>query len=176
MALSNRHVFGSVPGTPVIQPSNDDGGSPGDRIASVVRAGSLDAAIAAPLDSTVVSRSIAGGGAGIFEIADAVIGMGVQKTGRTTGLTHGVVDLIDYDSGHNGSRVDLWIDGGDADFSGGGDSGSLYLESDGADDPLDAHRIIGLHWGGSGRDGVGHPIRAVFDDLGVTTLAREPVE
>ena len=26
------------------------------------------------------------------------------------------------------------------------------------------------HWGGSGDDGVGHPIRSVFDDLNLTTL------
>ena len=54
--------------------------------------------------------------------------MVIQKTGQTTGLTCGIVELIDYDSSHYGSHDDLWIDGDGADFSQGGDSGSLYLE------------------------------------------------
>jgi hypothetical protein len=164
VALSNRHVFGSVAGIHITQPSSDDGGSaPADQIASVLRSGSLDAAIAAPVDSGVVSGSIVGCRNAVFEIGDAAIGMRVQKTGRTTGLTRGVVDLIDYDSGHNGSHADLWIDGDGADFSDGGDSGAVYLESA-------ANAIVGLHWGGAGNDGVGHPIRAVFDDLHVAVL------
>jgi hypothetical protein len=163
VALSNRHVFGSVAGTQITQPSSDDGGSaPDDVIASVVRAGSLDASIAAPLDPSVVSSSIAGHGA-VPEVLDAAIGMRVQKTGRTTGLTHGVVELIDYDSGHDGSHADLWIDGDGGDFSDGGDSGAVYLAAD-------ADAIVGLHWGGAGDDGVGHPIRAVFEELRVTLL------
>jgi hypothetical protein len=171
VALSNRHVFGSVPGAAVTQPSRDDGGGPGDRIASVLRAGSLDAAIALPLAPDLVDRSIVGAGAAVFEIADAVPGMPVQKTGCATGLTHGVVDLIDYDSTHDGSHSDLWIDGGEVDFSDGGDSGALYLAS-AAPDAAGAHAALGLHWGGSGHDGVGHSIRAVFDDLGLTVLTR----
>jgi hypothetical protein len=170
VALSNRHVFGAVLGSGVTQPSRDDGGSLlGDRIASVVRAGSLDAAIAKPLDPRVVSLSIVGGGPAVFEIADAVMGSEVQKTGRGTGLTRGVVELIDYDSDHHGSHADLWVEGDGVDFSNGGDSGSLYLEADHAGDH-GFHRVVGLHWGGAGHDGVGHPIRAVFEDLGVTVL------
>ncbi|WP_049567732.1 hypothetical protein [Nonomuraea sp. SBT364] len=169
VALSNRHVFGSVAGTPVIQPAGEDGGGPADRIASVLRAGSLDAAIAVPIDPSVVGTSIAGGGPAVFEIADAVLDMPVHKTGRRTGLTHGVVDLIDYDSDHHGSHTDLWIDGGGDDFSDGGDSGALYLEAR-ASDRGDWHRVVGLHWGGAGNDGVGHHIRAVFEDLGLDTL------
>jgi hypothetical protein len=168
VALSNRHVFGTIAGASVLQPSSDDGGSlPADQIARVLRAGSLDAAIAAPIDPSIVSKSVAGGGPAVFRIADAVIDMRVQKTGRTTGLTRGVVDLIDYDSGHDGSSSDQWIDGEGGDFSDGGDSGALYLESDAGSG---GRRVVGLHWGGTGHDGVGHPIRAVFEDLGLTTL------
>lgn len=170
VALSNRHVFGSVPGTKILQPSRDDGGSPSDLLATVLRAGTLDATIAAPVDPSFVSRSIIGGGPAVFGIADAGIGMQVQKTGRTTGMTRGIVDLIDYDSGHSGSRSDLWIDGAGADFSDAGDSGALYVELDASADALAFRRVVGLHWGGAGNDGVGHPIRAVFDDLRVTAL------
>lgn len=176
VALSNRHVFGGVAGTVVTQPSREDGGVvPADQIATVLRAGALDAAVAVPLDGSVVSRSILGGGAAVFEIGDAAIDMRVQKTGRTTGLTRGIVDLVDYDSGHEGSHADLWVEGDGADFSDGGDSGSLYLESDALANERDVHRVVGLHWGGAANDGVGHPIRAVFADLGLTTLPETAV-
>jgi len=174
VALSNRHVFGAREGTEVCQPSSDDGGVPAsDRIASVLRVGTLDAAIAVPVDAGVVSASIVAGGPAVFEIGDAVIGMRVQKTGRTTGCTFGVVDLIDYDSEGDGSRSDLWIDGDGMDFSDAGDSGALYLES-GTEVADGRHRAVGLHWGGSGKDGVGHHLRAVFDDLALTTLPVPP--
>jgi hypothetical protein len=169
VALSNKHVFGAHVGRPVLQPSADDGGSsPTDVIATVLRAGSLDAAIAAPVDRSVVATTIAGGGAAVFAIAEATVDMPVQKTGRGSGLTRGVVELIDYDSEHQGSHSDLWIDGDGGDFSAGGDSGSIYLEA--APDAASRRRAVGLHWGGSGRDGVGHQLGAVFDDLRLAVL------
>ncbi|WP_199443515.1 hypothetical protein [Umezawaea beigongshangensis] len=163
VALSNRHVFGSLAGTRVPQPSAEDGGIlPADEVAVVLRAGELDAAIAAPVSEVVADLVVLGLGPAVLSIADAAIGQTVRKTGRTTGLTAGVVDLIDYDSGHSGSRSDLWIDGDSADFSDAGDSGALYVQPDGA--------VVGLHWGGAGNDGVGHQIRDVFRDLSLTTL------
>jgi len=170
VALSNAHVFGSTVGKPVLQPSKQDGGSdPGDRIATVLRTGTLDAAVAVPLDNGVVHASILNGGPAVFDIAEATLDMRIRKTGRATGLTHGVVQLIDYDSDH-GSHADLWIDGDGTDFSSEGDSGALYLEAETGDLPSQHHRVVGLHWGGSGNDGVGHRIQAVFAELGLTTL------
>jgi hypothetical protein len=169
VALSNKHIFGAHAGRPVLQPSADDGGSsPGDVIATVLRVGTLDAAVAAPVDQSVVATTIAGGGAAVFAVAEAAIDMRVQKTGRGSGLTRGVVELIDYDSQHKGSHPDLWVDGDGGDFSTGGDSGSIYLEA--AEDASGRRRAVGLHWGGSGQDGVGHHIGAVFDDLGLAVL------
>lgn len=176
VALSNEHVFGSAAGAPVTQPSQGDGGTaPGDRIATVVRAGVLDAAIAVPDDPEVVSRSIAGSGAAVFEIADATVDMRVRKCGKTTGITSGTVDLVDYvaGDGHHGSRSDVWIEGDD-DFSADGDSGSLYLEATHPDPATGWLRVVGLHWGGAGDDGVGHHIRAVFADLGLAPLPPPP--
>jgi hypothetical protein len=173
VALSNEHVFGSDTGRGVTQPSIGDGGrSPADVIAAVLRSGRLDAAIAVPVDPSIASATIVGGGPGVFEIVDATVDMEVQKTGQTTGLTYGIVDLIDYDHDHYGSHSDLWIDGDDSDFSQGGDSGALYLERSHPDSRAGWRRIVGLHWGGSGNDGVGHHIRAVFDDLSLTTIDR----
>lgn len=171
VALSNEHVFGSAAGAIITQPSRGDGGLPaGDRIATVVRAGRLDAAIAAPDDVSVVNRSVAGSGPAVFEITDPTVGMRVKKCGKTTGVTFGVVDLIDYDFGHHGSRSDLWIDGDGSDFSRSGDSGALYLESGHPDPAATWLRVVGLHWGGAGGHGVGHRIRAVFEDLGLAPL------
>jgi hypothetical protein len=171
VALSNKHIFGSTVGAAILQPSRDDGGSsPGDRIATVLRAGSLDAAVAAPLAPSVVVRTIAGAGGAVFEITDATIDMRVQKTGRGSGLTRGTVDLIDFDSKHEGSHSDVWIEGEGGDFSSPGDSGSLYLEIGAATSISRRKRAVGLHWGGSRNDGVGHHIRAVFDDLELAVL------
>ncbi|WP_261988949.1 hypothetical protein, partial [Streptomyces sp. wa22] len=132
VALSNAHVFGSRLGVSIVQPSSDDGGvPPDDRIAAVLRTGSLDAAIAEPADVSIVSASIVQGGPAVFEIAEAALDMRVQKTGRATGLTFGIVDLIDFDSDYRGSHSDLWIDAEGGDFSLGGDSGALYLLASG---------------------------------------------
>lgn len=135
VAPSNKHVFGRHVGDSVLQPSRSDGGSlPADLVATVLRVGSLDAAVATPVDPSVVTLTVAGGGAAVFAIAGASIDMRVQKTGRGSGLTHGVVELID-----------LEVDAG----------------------AIGPARAVGLHWGGSGRDGVGHHIGDVFEDLGV---------
>lgn len=170
VALSNRHVFGSLPGTVISQPSLRDGGRlPEDAIATVVRAGALDASIAAPTDRAIFSLEILQVGAAVFAIADPAVDMRVVKVGQTTGLTRGVVDLIDCDYGHYGSRVDVRVEGFEGNFSNGGDSGALYIEE--LDDAIQGFpRIVGLHWGGTANSGVGHPIRAVFNDLGLSVL------
>ena len=169
VALSNAHVFGTDVGRIVSQPSIEDGGREHvDSIASVLRSGSFDAAIAVPVSPSIVSRSIVNTGPAVFGVAKPAVGMRVQKTGSASGLTFGVVDLIDFDSDYFGSHSDLWIDGGGADFSTGGDSGALYLESNG--DAGGRLRVVGLHWGGSGNDGVGHRIQDVFDDLSLAEL------
>jgi hypothetical protein len=170
VALSNAHIFGSIAGRALTQPSHEDGGlDPVDRIATVLRTGSLDAAIAVPTDRAVIDASIIDGGQAVFRTATATLDMRIQKSGRGTGLTHGVVQLIDFDSDH-GSHADLWIDGDGSDFSNGGDSGALYLASAPQPGPDESPRVVGLHWGGSGNDGVGHRIEAVFAELGLTTL------
>ena len=167
--LSNHHVIGGTAGDTIIQPSIGDlGSSPADNFGAVIRAGTLDAAIGAASDADDMELAIQCSTAGVFEIADAALEMAVEKVGQTTGLTCGVVELIDYDSNHYGSHADLWIDG-EGDFSDSGDSGSLYVERT-HPEGQSWKRVVGIHWGGSGDDGIGHPIRSVFDDLNLTTL------
>lgn len=168
--LSNHHIIGGAANATVIQPSIGDGGaSPADDFGSVIRAGTLDAAIGAATDSNDQELEIECSGPAVLELADAALEMEVEKVGQTTGLTCGVVELIDYDSGHYGSHTDLWIDGAGSDFSNPGDSGSLYVERT-HPQGHNWKRVVGIHWGGSDNDGIGHPIRAVFNDLNLTTL------
>jgi hypothetical protein len=176
--LSNEHVLGSTAGEAVIQPGYDDGGSfPADHFADVVRAGTFDASIAAAIDPDDVELEIECSGPAVYEIVDATLGMVVEKVGQTSGLTCGKVELIDYKfgSGYYGSQSDLWIDGDGSDFSKSADSGALYVEKTNPDGSR-WKRIIGIHWGGSGNDGVGHPIRAVFNDLNLTTVCAGLIE
>lgn len=168
--ISNHHVLGGVQGNVVIQPSIGDGGaSPADDFARVVRQGTFDVSVARPVDGDDVASEIECSTGAVFEVAEATVGMEIEKVGQTTGLTCGLVELIDYDSGHYGSRADLWIDGDGSNFSEGGDSGSLYVEKSHPEGSA-WKRVIGIHWGGSGDDGVGHPMQAITSDVGVTTL------
>ncbi len=176
--LSNEHVLGSTAGDHVIQPSSIDGGSdPADHFADVVRSGTLDVAIAEPLGSSDARFSIAcDRGPAVYEITAAVVDMEIEKVGQTTGLTCGIVDLIDYDTGHYGSTDDLYILGDGADFSDFGDSGSLYLEKTNPNSDEKWKRVVGIHWGGGGDNGVGHPIGTVFRDLDLATVCTGLIE
>ncbi len=168
--ISNHHVLGGTANAQVIQPSIGDGGSsPADNFGRVVRAGTLDVSIARPTDADDIDLSIPCSTEAVFEIAYPYVGMEVEKAGQTTGLTCGLVDLIDYDSGHYGSRSDIWIDGDGSDFSMAGDSGSLYVERS-HPDGRSWKRVVGIHWGGSGDDGIGHPMGAVMADVNAITV------
>lgn len=169
VALSNRHVFGAVVGDAVPQPARADGGRlPADVVATVLRVSwNFDAAVAIPSDPALVAGVVLGGGPAVVAVADVAVGDRVEKTGRSTGRTAGVVELVDYRPADRDS-FDLWIDGGDADFSDAGDSGALYLLAD--PDRSGGRAAVGLHWGGAAHDGVGHHLRAVLDDLRLTTL------
>jgi hypothetical protein len=170
--ISNEHVLGSIPGDHVLQPGFTDGGrDPADYFANVVRAGTLDVAIAAPNDTDDMLAEIICSGPAVYEIADAELEMEIEKVGQTTRLTCGIVDLIDYDTGHYGSHNDIYIDGDGTDFSQGGDSGSLYVEKE-HPEGYNWKRVVGIHWGGppGGFEGVGHPIREVFNDLNISIV------
>ncbi len=96
VVISNDHVLGGIAGTDVTQQSIFDGASlPGDRIADVLRSGTLDVSIAAPVSDDVYELAIECGGPGVYEFAEAQVDMIVQKTGQTTELTCGIVELVE---------------------------------------------------------------------------------
>ena len=148
--LSNNHVMamsndGSI-GDPIAQPGRLDGGvCPDDSIAELLRwvkinfsggSNEVDAAIATATSKDVVDPRILRGKGRLDKLADphtrATLHMKVQKSGRTTGWTHGAVDLIATTvnvgyGAHGVARFDnqFRVSARTGAFSEPGDSGSL---------------------------------------------------
>ena len=108
-------------------------------------------------------------------IASAELGQAVQKSGRTTGHTKGVVTAIDVtvDVGYSKEcggasnqiarfKNQIFIKGSGKAFSAGGDSGSLIVE-----DVTVSPRAVGLLFAGSSTVTVANPIDAVLNAFGV---------
>ena len=171
--ISNNHVLGGVVGTDVLQPGAADGGVPADRIADVVRTGTLDATIAAPVDADDVELAIECIGPAVYEITEPQLDMQVEKVGQTTSLTCGTITQISIDRGHYGSTNDFRVDTDDpaVRFAFFGDSGSLIVERN---HPEGANwkRVVGLLWGGIPAEfnAFAHPIGDVFADLDLKTV------
>ncbi len=195
-ALSNWHVF--VPagkarvGDELLQPGPIDGGiRPADVIGTLAAfepvalspfaSNRIDAAIA--LTDQVMPRTPADGyGSPRSETLAASPGLGVQKYGRTTGLTFGKVDAINasinVNYGSAGSQVGRFT--GQivmcCDMSQGGDSGSLIVAHDvdanGNSGPND-RRPVALLFAGDQRLTIANPIDLVLDRFGVTVVGEE---
>lgn len=177
-ALSNNHVLADEnrvnTGAGVVQPGTLDGGKNKDRIARLSRLVPLkfnnrrnwmDAAIAEFDKPEQVDRSILEIGAPTG-IANPSLGLLVRKSGRTTGLTEGVVRIVnfdvfdvEYDQGF--VRVDdvIVIEGISSSFSKPGDSGSAIVDAKG--------RIVALLFAGSPQVTFAMPIRRILRRLGV---------
>lgn len=167
--LSNDHVLVDGTERKIAQPGRLDGGT--GYFAELVRSAmpQLDAAIAAPTNGPAdIEESIACVGEAVFHIAAPVVGDKVEKVGRTTSKTCGIITMIDYQSASypQYGPINIYVDGDGHDFSQPGDSGSLYVIKDRGT----AKTIVGLHWGGDGDDGIGHHISSVFTSLGLSTL------
>jgi len=175
--LSNNHVLANSNNTnpfePIYQPGPLDGGNGQDEIAKVISwvqllSGSLnyvDAALARPNALSTVSANILGIGR-VQGARKAVLGMRVQKSGRTTGRTQGVVTILRaYIQVNYGNSGMLTFDDQiiiqpvlqhDI-FSQGGDSGSLILD--------DNRGAVGLLFAGSESFTLANPIERVLASL-----------
>jgi hypothetical protein len=120
----------------------------------------VDAALAKPLSPNIVSKEILGIGAPTG-VGSATLGVEVQKAGRTTGHTQGIVTQID-------ATVRIDYHGPQALFTGqfvtgpmsqGGDSGSAILDMD--------RRVVGLLFAGSQAATISNPIGDVLSALDV---------
>lgn len=197
--LSNNHVLADsnsgVTGDPIIQPGAADGGAfPADHIANLERfvpitfgsgnENRVDAAIAKPLVPADVMWETVGIGpmtpSKRRHLLEGDLGIGVRKTGRTTGTTEGFVQAlhgsvqVQYSMFNKATFVDQIIISQPADaptFSEGGDSGSLVYDLD--------DNLVGLLFAGSQASGntaattIINPISCVFDELGVALLTDE---
>src|SRR3989449_627676 len=197
--LSNNHVLANSNdasiGDPALQPGPFDGGTaPADQIGTLAAfntidfsggPNTIDAAIArsdatnlgnaTPTDDGYGTPSAAiygdANNDGVFDNVSALLGLNVQKYGRTTKLTHGQITGIN-------ARVDvcyevfiifcvksarfvdqLIIEPGS--FSGGGDSGSLIVTDDQNKNP------VGLLFAGSSAQTIANRIDLVLSNFGV---------
>jgi len=176
--LSNNHVLADenrvADGAGVVQPGTLDGGRNVDRVARLTRYVPLkfnnrrnwmDAAIAQLDRPASAARAILEIGPPTGD-ANPTLGLLVRKSGRTTGLTEGIVRVvsfdvfnIEYDQGM--VRVDdvIVIEGTAGSFSKQGDSGSAIVDPKG--------RVVALLFAGSPQVTYAIPIRRVLRRLRV---------
>jgi hypothetical protein len=149
--LSNNHVLAASDaatiGDPVLQPGPYDGGRPEDRVATLAafqrfRSGQpnlVDAAVATLDAGTEADPGDVPGGALTGPVpgaADVDADEPVEKVGRTTGHTRGVVTAVEvdavavqYDDVVHRFDDQIEIQGTTGAFSAGGDSGSVIWRS-----------------------------------------------
>jgi hypothetical protein len=172
MILSNWHVLcgrlDCAPGEAVIQPGSggDDTGTAADVVAYLSRSAltdRVDAALAGLSGARPLVPEILGIGPP-KGTATGALGAEVVKSGRTSGVTAGVVtdvsadvDVQGYPGGTHAFRDQLVIENTDPSLP--GDSGSLWLDQ--------ANRVVGLNFAGSPGLAVANPIAAVLAALGV---------
>ncbi|MEZ4417554.1 MAG: hypothetical protein R3E10_17500 [Gemmatimonadota bacterium] len=189
-ALSNNHVFANSNkakvGDNVLQPGRADGGAdPDDAIGTLYDfepiqhcgrgpfpcpENRIDAAIALTSPDRVGNSTPPGGyGTPRAKTVEAKLGMRVQKYGRTTGHTRGLIDgiratiTVGYPGGQARFVDQIIISGGG--FSAPGDSGSLVVtDGSGAQD----RRPVGLVFAGSQLASIANPIDLVLDRFGIT--------
>ena len=203
--LSNNHVLansnGATIGDPAYQPGPFDGGTSADQIATLSdfqvisfsgADNTVDAAIAlsstAVLDNAVPSDDGYGmpnsaiygdaNGDGVFDDRNALLGLNVQKYGRTTRLTHGQITGVNATvivcyaaSGFTCTKSARFVDQliiSPGTFSGGGDSGSLIVTDDGNLNP------VGLLFAGSSTVTIGNRIDLVLLRFGVVIDGFDP--
>jgi len=122
----------------------------------------VDAAIAKPLDDSDISADILDIGA-IAGMTQGLLGMAIQKSGRTTEYTTGTIDQVDvtvnvqYGGGQVGRFTDQILAGP---MSQGGDSGSAVLDND--------NNLVGLLFAGSDTTTIINRMDNVFSALGLS--------
>lgn len=182
VGLSNNHVLGDAIGTDTVQPGGADGGSvPADKIGDVKRSVRLvapgtnlvDCAITDADDANFSDTVVLGVGPAVYASQEPAIDMEVEKFGRTTRHTFGVIADVDYSGSTTAGfyfEDQIYIDPAkpSSDWSEGGDSGSLVFfrsPPEGRFKPA-----VGIHKGGTGSSGVASKIENVFSALNLTTI------
>jgi hypothetical protein len=181
--LSNNHVLGrsdqAADGEDISQPGLiDNGCAPGAIVADFTTAPALgsnvDAAIAELRPGTMsATGEIMDVGVPSATVATATVGLGVAKSGRTTGFTTGTIGSVNtnvriqYQRSCNSGRKFFvtytnQIVVNSSSFSAGGDSGSLIVTSD------SSHQPVGLLYAGSSSTTIANPIGEVLTKVSQT--------
>jgi hypothetical protein len=186
--LSNSHVLANeglaAAGDPIVQPGRDDGGEPSeDAIAELAEwvpfqftadgfPNLVDAAIARVKSAKSVTSAIRIIGVPKGISTTVRRGMRVQKTGRTTDYTQGVIKDINFrpqlrykKSGGGKGRVGFREQVLCTRYTDGGDSGSAVLNMQG--------KVVGLHFAGSASGSVFNRIRNVLDALDIEIVTHK---
>lgn len=123
----------------------------------------MDAALAHPLSSDLIVPEIMNIGRPTGT-ANVTLGQKVQKMGRTTGLTEGVVQQIDVTANvsYNGRMIQFTDQVFTSDMSQPGDSGSCILDMD--------KRAVGLLFAGSERVTIFTPIQRILSNFNVSVV------
>ena len=178
--LSNSHVLADeglgTAGDAILQPGRADGGvTPGDRIAKLTKwipfeftpatfPNLVDAAIAEFTEAAFATSAIRRIGTPKGVSSTLRLGMQVQKTGRTTDYTVGIIRDLNYRTalrykkpgggrGRVGFRDQILC----TRFTDGGDSGSAVLNMQ--------QKVVGLHFAGSPSASIFNRIQNVLDAL-----------
>ena len=128
----------------------------------IQQANQVDGALAKPTSPDVVRKDILEIGE-VTEDTEAELGMEVKKSGRTTGLTRGTVQLLDASVSvdYGGGKIALFTNQIlTTNMSQGGDSGSLLVDGEG-------NKAVGLLFAGSDTVTIHNPIASVKDALKV---------
>lgn len=202
--LSNNHVLGrsnlAVVGDPVNQPGMIDQNCQASGTVATfsdlvpiqftkgrkIKWNDVDAAIAVVAPGAVdFDGTIMDVGPLSATAIDAFVGQAVQKSGRTSGHTVGTVLAIDVSTsvgyskecGGQATRIAYFqnqIRIGNADFSTGGDSGSLIAESGTTDPANGLPRAVALLFAGDGTSTIASPIGQVLSALNVSMVEGIP--
>ncbi len=182
--LSNHHVLGHIAGTDILQQGTADGGSlPADKIGDVKRGvvrtstgtNTVDCAIGDPDDDSIYDLSVLEIGPAVYAIDEATIDMEVEKYGQTTEHTYGRIISTSYSTLVDG----VWFFDDclriepispSADWSAGGDSGSIVFRQEPTTDGGALKPAVGLHFAGGGIYGVACKIENVFNALDLDNL------
>ena len=178
--LSNNHVIADINrapiGSPIIQPAKFDGGiSPRDDIALLAAfqpidfagANRVDAAVGALTDPAIATPGAPTLGPFAAPPVPGAVGQHVQKYGRTTAHTRGIVVDASFDGFVDYGPVGVaWfedqivVEGDGCAFSAAGDSGALIVD--------DGNHPLALLFAGDDRRTLSNPIAPVLSALGMT--------
>ncbi|MDF1514106.1 MAG: hypothetical protein P1S60_09880 [Anaerolineae bacterium] len=124
----------------------------------------MDAALAQPDDPAQVNPEIMGIGM-VAGVADPYLGQRIQKMGRTTGITQGMINQVDVTVKVNyGGRTVSFSDQVFAgNMSSPGDSGSSILDM--------GRQVVGLLFAGSETTTILSPIQPVLERFDVTVMS-----